>query len=132
MSKGINKVEGSPKLKEARAKIEAILKEADIAGVVVLHEVSHTEFFMVVDPSYSLAFLHAQTLQLKERPIVRLDDPLAATRKVIDTVNMLANLQAVTQKVTAAMFSALMYARQFYNLPTPKQVNGNKPTKDGQ
>lgn len=46
-----------PKLKTARAEIEAILRKHDLAGVVVLHTPGMTEFFYDVQPSYSCAWI---------------------------------------------------------------------------
>ena len=42
-----------PKLKAARAEIEALLKRYDIAGVVVLHEPGFGEQFWFLHPAYS-------------------------------------------------------------------------------
>ena len=42
-----------PKLKQARAEIEAILKKHDIGGWCILHAPSHAELFMDINPSYS-------------------------------------------------------------------------------
>jgi hypothetical protein len=43
----------SPKLKRARAEIEAILRKHDIAGAVALHTPGHGEVFYNLAPSYS-------------------------------------------------------------------------------
>jgi len=45
-----------PKLKKAKAEIEAVLDKYDIAGAVVLHSPGFGEHFMKIDPSYSCAF----------------------------------------------------------------------------
>jgi hypothetical protein len=45
------------RLKIARTKIEAILREHDLAGVVVLHTPGMTEFFYDERPSYSCAWI---------------------------------------------------------------------------
>lgn len=52
------------RLKLARAKIEGILKEHDLAGVVVLHTPGMTEFFHDVTPSYSCAWIDEAAGQL--------------------------------------------------------------------
>jgi hypothetical protein len=43
----------SPKLREAMARIIAILNEQDIAGYVVLHEPGFAEYLLAVEPSWS-------------------------------------------------------------------------------
>jgi hypothetical protein len=43
----------SPKLREAARKIKQILKQANIAGCVVLHTPGYVEFFDELSPSYS-------------------------------------------------------------------------------
>ena len=45
----------SPKLKNAMAEIEAILKREDLAGVIILHEPGSVEVLTKIDPSYSCA-----------------------------------------------------------------------------
>lgn len=57
------------RLKIARAKIEGILKEHDLAGVVVLHTPGMTEFFYDIRPSYSCAWIDeaAQMVRLKSK-----------------------------------------------------------------
>jgi len=45
-----------PKLKKAKAEIEAVLVKYDIAGAVVLHSPGFGEHFMKINPSYSCAF----------------------------------------------------------------------------
>lgn len=46
-----------PRLKLARLKIESILREHDLAGVVVLHTPGMSEFFYDVRPSYSCCWI---------------------------------------------------------------------------
>jgi hypothetical protein len=53
------------RLKIARALIEGILKEHDLAGVVVLHTPGMTEFFYDVTPSYSCVWIDAAAAQLR-------------------------------------------------------------------
>jgi hypothetical protein len=53
------------RLKLARAKIEAILKEHDLGGVVVLHTPGMTEFFYDITPSYSCAWIDEAGSQLR-------------------------------------------------------------------
>lgn len=45
----------SPKLKKAMEEIKKIMNDADIGGMVVLHEPGHTEFMNKINPSYSCA-----------------------------------------------------------------------------
>lgn len=44
----------SPRLKEIMARINAILKEEDVAGYVVLHEPGFSEYCLAIDPSWSV------------------------------------------------------------------------------
>lgn len=57
------------RLKTARAKIEAILAEHDLAGVVVLHTPGMAEFFYHITPSYSVCWVDesAGILRLKSK-----------------------------------------------------------------
>lgn len=121
--------EFSPKLKMAAAEIKDVLAKYDIGAIVVLHEPAHTEFFMKVDPSYSAAYLENQ--QLKLRPVITGADG-AIPEKVVQTVNLLNNLQMLSGRITMALAQAIMYARSFYNLPKPpagaQPRNGQMPT----
>lgn len=45
-----------PKLKTAAAEISAILKKHDVAGIVILSSLTHTEYLIGVDPSWSPCF----------------------------------------------------------------------------
>lgn len=53
------------RLKVARLKVEAVLREHDLAGVVVLHTPGMTEFFYDIRPTYSCAWIDESV------PIVR-------------------------------------------------------------
>lgn len=53
------------RLKIARAKVEGILQEHDLAGVVVLHTPGMTEFFYNVTPSYSCAWIDEKAGELR-------------------------------------------------------------------
>ena len=57
------------RLKIARTKIEAVLAEHDLAGVVVLHTPGMAEFFYRITPSYSVCWIDeaAGILRLKSK-----------------------------------------------------------------
>lgn len=46
-----------PRLKIARLEIEAVLRQHDLAGVIVLHTPGMTEFFYDIRPSYSCVWV---------------------------------------------------------------------------
>jgi len=90
-----------PKLKSVRRMIEAILREHDIAGVVVLHNApGSAEVFQCLGPSYSKL--------IGTPPIVRLTSKLAdyngdkeAQRKDLEaTANMISLLATATANVS--------------------------------
>jgi len=83
----------SPKLKKAMAKIEAILKEEDIAGVVVLHEPGSAEILTKLDPSYSCASIEDGRLRIKgKRDRDFGGDKKKQEEALKNTSNMLKNL----------------------------------------
>lgn len=50
-----------PRLKAARAEIEAVLRKHDLAGVCVLHTPGMAEFFYDIRPSYSCAWIDEES-----------------------------------------------------------------------
>lgn len=55
----------SPKLKNAITEIKAILKQYDIAGLVVLHTPGFTEYLLEISPSYSCAKLEKNSVRFR-------------------------------------------------------------------
>lgn len=82
-----------PKLKKAKAEIEAVLDKYDISGAVVLHSPGFGEHFMKIDPSYSCAFFDKIPGGMGIRVRARLQedfqgDALKRHKATEDTVNM--------------------------------------------
>lgn len=78
----------SPKLKKAAEDIKKILKQYDIAGLVVLHTPGFSEFICQVSPSYSCVTLEGDHLRIKAK---KTDYPNKKQwqQKVEDSANML-------------------------------------------
>ena len=82
----------SPKLKKAAEQIKAILKEHDIAGVVILHTPGHSEYLYQISPSYSIAKIEGNELRLRSTHITDMEEKV---QKVTDTANMFVCLTDV-------------------------------------
>lgn len=82
----------SPKLKKAAEAIKKILKEADIAGVVVLHTPGHSEYLYEISPTYSLAKVEGEELRIRSTHITDKDLKL---QRITDTANMFVCLTDV-------------------------------------
>lgn len=80
-----------PKLKEARAEIEAVLKRHDLAGMVLLHTPGMAEFFYDIRPSYSCCWIDEKQKMMRLRSkleaydgdAVRQQHDLAATANMM-------------------------------------------------
>lgn len=57
----------SPKLKIAMEQIKVILKQHDIAALIVLHTPGHSEYLLSIDPSYSCARFEGDYLRIKAK-----------------------------------------------------------------
>lgn len=89
----------SPKLKKAMVAIKAILKEYDIAGLVVIHTPGHSEYLVRIDPSYSCAKFESDSMVRIRAKLADFNgDKDAWTKKVTDTSNMLSLLSEVTMR----------------------------------
>lgn len=90
------------RLKIARTKIEAVLAEHDLAGVVVLHTPGMAEFFYRITPSYSVCWIDeaAGILRLKSK----LDSDHGGD------VALQRHDQAATANMTAALAGELAHA----------------------
>lgn len=80
----------SPKLKEAMAEIKAILTRHDIAGHVLLHEPSFSEFLLAIDPSWSILRIQGNNM-IRVRSNLQEDyggDVEAQHRDAVATANL--------------------------------------------
>lgn len=82
----------SPKLKKAAEQIKEILKEHDIAAVVVLHTPGHSEYLYQISPSYSIAKIEGNELRIRSTHITDMEEKV---KKVTDTANMFVCLTDV-------------------------------------
>jgi len=57
----------SPHLKEAMARIKAIVQECDIAAHVVLHEPGFSEYLMEIEPSWSVLRIEKYGIGIRSR-----------------------------------------------------------------
>lgn len=130
-----------PKLKMASDDIKKILEKYDVAGVVILHTPTHTEFLMKVDTTYSLAWLDSQRKFKVKEPeaptslLARTDAEEEAWQKqraeaIFKTLNMMVNLQIVTTNVMVALMQAQQYIRHFFGIKQPPPPPG-KPFPPG-
>lgn len=90
----------SPKLKRVAEQIKKLLKDADIAGLVVLHTPGHAEYVLEITPSYSAC----KWTPTRDGVIIQGKaehyggDKKKRDRKVTDTCNMLSFLAEVGGK----------------------------------
>ena len=93
------------RLKLARVKIEAVLREHDLAGVVILHTPGMSEFFYDIRPSYSCCWIDeaAQELRVKSLGSHYKGDREAQMRDQAATANMMAAISDNLQSA-AGMF----------------------------
>ncbi len=120
----------SPKMTMVTAELKEVLARYDVAAVVVLHEPGAVNYFMKLDPSYSLASLTNGQMALAPAP-PNLLNPDVPSSPAHETVNLFRNLAGMTQRVLQSLSSSLMAAQAYYNLYPPgvKPVNGKHPKK---
>lgn len=94
------------RLKIARLKIEAVLAEHDLAGVVVLHTPGMTEFFYTLRPTYSIVSLDENTGELRVRS--RLD------RDYGGNASLQLHDQTATANMTAGLADGLWHAARMF------------------
>lgn len=82
------------RLKIARIRIEQVLKEHDLAGVVLLHTPGMVEFFYDIQPSYSCCWIDeaAQMLRVKSKRADYGGDVARQTHDRRASANMAASL----------------------------------------
>lgn len=121
----------SPKMQMLTAELREVLGRYDVAAVVVLHEQGAVNYFMKLDPSYSLASLTPQgQMSLAPAP-PNIMNPAVPSQPAHETVNLFRNLAAMTQRVLQSLSNSLMTAQAYYNLYPPgvKGMNGKHPGK---
>lgn len=122
------------RLKIARAKIEGILQELDLAGVVVLHTPGMTEFFYSLTPSYSCVWIDekAGELRVKSKLADYGGDRAAQLKEQAATANMIHGLAADLLSA-AGMFGSIAHfidrklnAEHTEAVHTPDPMEGRK------
>jgi hypothetical protein len=112
------------RLKIARAKIESILREHDIAGVVALHTPGMTEFFYDVCPSYSCAWIDdaAGVARVKSSKASYGGDIAAQRLDQTHTANMAAGLADTLARAALTLYSLQSVVDQAFGAEhTPAQ-----------
>jgi hypothetical protein len=95
----------SPKLKMAMEEIKKVLKQYDIAGMVVLHEPGHSEYFMDIEPSYSCAKHNGDHVRIRAKLADFDGNKEAHRKKVTDTSNMLNLLGEVGARTSMSIIN---------------------------
>lgn len=122
------------RLKIARARIEGILQEHDLAGVIVLHTPGMTEFFYSITPSYSCVWIDeaASQLRVKSRLADYGGDKDAQLRDQAATANMIWGLASDLSSAArmfggmAAFADRLMRAEHTEAVHTPDPMESRK------
>lgn len=91
-----------PRLKIARAEIEAVLQKHDLAGVVVLHTPGMSEFFYSITPSYSVCWVDEKSQILRLKSVRDRDHAGDAAEQLRD--------QAATANMTTSLAGELGHA----------------------
>ena len=85
----------SPKLRKAMAEIKEVLDKYDIVGLVVLHEPSHGEFLLKINPSYSCISFQTDGIRINTKPF---DSKESKSDAVKNTCNMTSSLFEMISK----------------------------------
>lgn len=119
----------SPKMQMCKSELKEVLSRYDVAAVIILHEPGTVNYFMKLDPSYSLASMSNGQVALA--PSQNIENPEVPTVKAHETVNLFRNLSGMTQRVLQSLSNSLTAAQAYYNLHPPgiKPVNGKHPKK---
>lgn len=89
-----------PKLKKAAVEINKILKDNDIAGIVVLHTPGFSEYITNLDPSYACTIVNNEGIRVRAKLQEDFNgDRQAWTKKVTDTVNMIRHIEETTARI---------------------------------
>lgn len=98
-----------PRLKRARAEIEAVMQKHDLAGVCILHTPGMTEWFYQLNPSYSRLFIDEIAMMARVRSRLVEDHGGDRQAQLLDqacTANMVAGLMGELVRTTG-MFGYL-------------------------
>lgn len=98
----------NPKLLAARAKVEAILEEYDLAGIIVLHSPGVAEMLVELSPSYSrLAMVETEgggcAMHLRSKLEDYGGDKEAQRRDLAATANMTSMFAELTASIAAQL-----------------------------
>lgn len=93
----------SPKLKKVISEIEKILKENDVAGMVVVHTPGNTEYLLKLDASYSAATVEANQKIRVKAMMSEFPTKEDWVRKVTDTSNMLSMISEAAGLITLSV-----------------------------
>lgn len=129
MSKLQSPPELSPKMQMCSAELKEVLARYDVAAVVILHEPAQVSYFVQLDPSYSLATMVNNRLNLRLPP-PDLANPDAVPEGPAQTVNMFRNMCGLLRNILTVMTQSLMTAQAYYNL-VPKGGPGDPPHING-
>jgi hypothetical protein len=128
--------EKSPKLEMLGKEIADLLKKYDVAGVVQLYEHGTPDnpggwakYAMLLQPSWSCIEIDAMGKMKIHPPIEDPSNPETATKKIKDTINMVANLRMHLGRLVMHLGHADMALRTHFNMlppPQPKLPPGQK------
>ena len=107
-----------PTLKTAADEIQAILIKHNVGGVAILHVPGHVEFTMHVSPNYSLAHMEGQNIAIRTDKSL---DMGQRKKKMVDTLNMIGNFQALCAQLLKGFGITMMMLRQKFPEYFPKQ-----------
>ena len=121
----------SPKLKTAMERINAILKEYDIAACIALHTPGFSEYLVKVDASYSCAKFEGDFLRIKANLQEDFDgDKVAQNKKVTDTVNMITHFAEVNSNTALGMNKMLLKLNETFIIETTGNGHSSHTTQN--
>jgi len=119
-----------PTLDLAAQEIEAILRKHDLAGVAVIHTVGFRRVINILDPSYSCVFVGDDHRLKINKPIEDPAAPELASKKITDTINMVANMYATTSTLAQILNQVLVGVQLAFGMkppPPPPRFNQVPP-----
>lgn len=122
--------EPHPTLKMAHLEILEILKKHEITGVCVLHLPGHMELVQLIEAPFTCIRMNAvRQLQIVP-PLIDPEHPEVAQKKVVDTINMLANTRFQLSHLAQVYVQAEMSTRKHFNMMPPMQPTIPKDRKN--
>lgn len=108
----------SPKLKRVMEQIKKLLKDNDIAGVVVLHTPGHCEYLQEITPNYSCAEIMPQNngIIIKGKLLHYGGDAAKRDKKLSETANMLSLLSITTMQIGLNLGEVSAQADKVWNI----------------